>query len=136
VVGITDRRSEPTEATATSVGDATLDPLPPAIALYQVLCEGAGHTRRLQRVGQIHQLEVQVGSGRVTGVPNPADQLPAPDVLADGHRHGPGRQVREDRVGFGDPDALGHPVHGHHHLAVEGGVDGLTPAVVVARAPA
>jgi hypothetical protein len=35
-----------------------------------------------------------------------------------------------------DPLTLGHPVNGRHHLAVEGGADGLAPPVVVARAPA
>lgn len=35
-----------------------------------------------------------------------------------------------------DPRALRHPVHGRHHLAVEGGTDGLASAVVVACAPA
>lgn len=92
---------------------------------------------RLAR-GDRHGLWSQVGVERA-GVSSLDDH----EVPGDRVESAPGR-IEGDRVLQGERDlaqqvdlgALGHPAHGRHDLAVEGGSDGLAPPVVVAGAPA
>jgi hypothetical protein len=125
---------------------------------------------RLDRVGRIHELGVEVESRGVTGMSDPTDHLSSPNRLARGDRHGARSQVREEREGVGtlhDHMVAGHQVDSARagsnltmalrtararappgagparapgppppRPAVEGCMDGLAPAVVVAGAPA
>jgi hypothetical protein len=50
-----------------SARNAALDPLPPSVASHQVPRERAGDASCLDRVALIHELEVQMGGGRVAG---------------------------------------------------------------------
>jgi hypothetical protein len=45
-----------------SARNAALDPLPPSVASHQVRRERAGDASCLDRVGRIHELEVQMGA--------------------------------------------------------------------------
>jgi len=63
-----------------SARDAALDLRPPSIALHQVRREGTGDALGLQWVGRVHELEVHVGSGRVTSVPDQPQDLTGPTI--------------------------------------------------------
>jgi hypothetical protein len=84
-----------------SARDAALDLRPPSIALHQVRREGTGDALGLQWVGRVHELEVHVGSGRVTSVPDQPQDLTGPNHLARGDQHGARSQVREQREDLG-----------------------------------
>jgi hypothetical protein len=76
----------------------------------------AGRPRR-QRVRPVHQLEVQVRSGRVAGVADPSQHPASADPPPSGDRDAARRQVRVQRAG---------PCGRHDH-AVAGKPDGVQP---------
>ena len=81
-----------------------LDPLPAAVAPDLVLAKGARDPVRGQRVGAVHELEVEVGSRRVARVADPSEHVADPHLLASLDRHGAGRQMGEPGVDVTAPE--------------------------------
>ena len=81
-----------------------LDSLPATVAPDLVFAKGARDPMRHQRVGAVHELEMEVGSRRVSAMPHPSEHLVDLDLLASPDRHGAGRQMGEPGVDVTAPE--------------------------------
>ena len=77
-------------------GDGFLDPLPSTISQYVVGSEGTRHTSGMHRVEGIHQLEVEMWGGGVTGVADASEYVARLYCLAWRDHNRTGCEVREN----------------------------------------